>query len=214
MITNGLNGHLLSEAWVRSLSWIDVSLDGGRRTYEGYRGGSWEKLVRSIGEMRRRGLKELRVLQTLSTATVASVGDMLETAIDLGASLIVFSPYQPTRSFGQQAAVPISPAEFVRTLEPFAENRRVYLSFDVGYAGQFADASEAVALAEEAFGDRFTYVDSDPIDRGLIRVTYDGLVLTPFQAINTEDYSKVGHPVLAKSLNSWFGELSHPAAVN
>jgi MoaA/NifB/PqqE/SkfB family radical SAM enzyme len=207
LVTNGLNGHMLPTSVLERLAWIDVSLDGGPTTYEAYRGGSWEKLRRSVTSMRARGLRDLRVLQTLSVQTVDSVADMLEAGFGLGASLVVFSPFQPTRAQGKQAAVAISPTKIVKALEPFADDDRIYVSFDAGYACRFEDAERATSLATDLFGDRFTYVDSDPVDRGIVRVTYDGLVLTPFEAVNTDDYRSVGRLVLARPLAEWFGEM-------
>jgi MoaA/NifB/PqqE/SkfB family radical SAM enzyme len=207
LITNGLNGRFLTDFTIRRLSWIDVSLDGGERTYESYRQGSWSKLHRSILSMYARGLRELRVLHTLSKATLGSIEDTVETASALGASLIIFSPYQPTRMQGRQTTMAISPLQMLEALEPFAHDEKVYLGFDAGYAAKFIDAPRAIEMASELFGDRLSYVDADPINRGIIRVTYDGLVLTPFEAVHTDDYARIGRPVLERPLEDWFREM-------
>lgn len=207
LVTNGLNGHLLPDSVLEKLAWVDVSLDGGQATYETYRRGSWVKLRRSLGSMQTRGLKDLRFLQTLSAATVNSVGDMIETGFALGGSLVVFSPYQPTRTQGTQTVAAIAPTAVVEALEPFAHDCRVFLSFDASYAARFEDTARAIARAARLFGERFTYVNSDPVDRGIIRVTYDGLVLTPFQAVNTDDYRSIGRPVMTRPLDAWFSEM-------
>ena len=219
IVTNGLNGHLLPDCVVQSLTWLDVSLDGGRDTYEAYRGGSWPKLQRSLESMKARGLRELRVLQTLSTATVCSVADMIESGFAIGASLMLFSPYQPTRSYGTQRVSAISPIAIVEALKHFADDPRIHLAFDFGYTRHFEDhhRDRAFSLAARLFGERFTYVSSDPVNRGIIRVTYDGLVLTPFQAVNTVDYRSIGRPVLARPIDEWFTEMLHasrPALVH
>lgn len=207
LITNGLNGCLLPDFVLEYLSWIDVSLDGGPATYRTYRRGSWEKLCASVSSMRSRGLRDLRLLQTLSSATLASISDMMEAARILGASVTMFSPYQPTRMQGSQFVNPVSPAEIVQALVPFVGNESIHLSFAAGYVARFGDAAEAIRLAKELFGDRFTYVDTDPIDRGLIRVTYDGLILTPFEAVDTTDYVSIGRRVLAQPIDSWFAAM-------
>ncbi len=209
LVTNGLNGNMLPDSALKNLAWVDVSVDGGPTTYQTYRRASWEKLERSLASMRARGLRDLRVLHTLSSTTVSSVADMVEAGDALSASLIVFSPYQPTRAQGIQGATPISPTELTQALEPFAGDPRVHLSFDVGYASQFKDTSEAIASATCLFGERFTYVDTDPLDRGIIRVTYDGLVFTPFEAVNTSDYVVLGRDALAQPLDAWFGQMLH-----
>ncbi len=210
LISNGLNGSLLPAAVLDKLTWIDVSLDGGPASYRAYRRGSWEKLERSVVSMRTKGLRELRLLQTLSSATINCIPDMLEARRVLGASLTVFSPYQPTRLQGTQAAAMVSPMEVVRALAPYANDGSIHLSFDRGYVSRFEDAARAITLASEMFRDRFIYVDTDPIDRGIIRVTYDGLVLSPFESINTDDYVSIGRSILTQPLDVWFREMLTP----
>jgi MoaA/NifB/PqqE/SkfB family radical SAM enzyme len=207
LVTNGLNGDMLPDSALKKLAWVDVSVDGGQLTYGTYRRASWEKLRRSVTSMRARGLRELRLLHTLSATTVSSIVDMVEAGDALSASHIVFSPYQPTRAQGVQGAIPISPTEIIEAIEPFAGDRRIHLSFDAGYASRFKDTARAIELATSLLGDRFTYVDTDPVDRGIIRVTYDGLVLTPFEAVNTTDYQALGREVLLQPLDVWFGEM-------
>lgn len=207
VVSNGLNGRLLPDAVLENISWMDVSLDGGERTYEAYRRGSWTKLRSSIDSMRARGLKDLRLLQTLSTATAGSVTDMVEAALVLGASVIMFSPYQPTRSHGTQTVAPLAPSQIVQLLHSVAGDRRIYLSFDAKYASRFDRVDESLCDAARLFGDRFIYVDSDPVDRGIVRVTYDGLILTPFEAANTDDYQTIGRPVLMQPIGSWFSAM-------
>jgi sulfatase maturation enzyme AslB (radical SAM superfamily) len=214
LVTNGLNGNLLPDPVLEKLTWLDLSLDGGRATYESYRRGSWQKLHRSVVSMQRRGLKDLRVLQTLSAATISAVADMVETGFALGGTLIIFSPYQPTRAQGEQGAVAVSPSEILCALEPFASDQRIYLAFDAGYMSRFSDEGLISERATTLFGERFVYVDTDPIDRGIVRVTYDGLILTPFEAVHTDDYASLRRAVLARSLDTWFAEMIRPTSLH
>jgi len=207
LITNGLNGQLLPETVLKKLSWIDVSLDGGPASYGTYRRGSWEKLCESVSSMRTRGLRELRLLQTLSSVTLDAIPDMMEAGRILRASVTMFSPYQTTRLQGRQLVDQVSPSEIVQALIPFATDETIHLSFAAGYVARFGDAGEAIRRAGELFGDRFTYVDTDPLDRGIVRVTYDGLILTPFEAVDTADYASIGRKVLAQPIDSWFGAM-------
>jgi MoaA/NifB/PqqE/SkfB family radical SAM enzyme len=211
LISNGLNADLLSDRTLQSLEWMDVSLDGGEQTYSKYRRGSWSKLRRSIDSIQARGLRELRVLNTLSEQTVGALGDMVAGAHALGASTIMFSPFQPTRSQGSQFTAALPPRAVVDALAPYAGDNKVFLSLDVGYLGQFADAAGALADARSMLGDRFIYVESDPIDRGFIRVTFDGLVMTPLQAVHTSEYPQENH-LLHRPLEEWYGVLSRTHA--
>jgi MoaA/NifB/PqqE/SkfB family radical SAM enzyme len=207
LITNGLNGGLLPEEVVRELAWIDVSLDGGPRTYERYRQGSWSKLQRSLSTLRERGARDIRLLQTVSATNAAEIGDMLEAQTILGADLTIFSPFQVTRASGQQSVSTISPSAFVEAVAPTAAMSQVWVAMDALYAGAFEDVAPALQRAEDLFGSRFIYVGSDPIDRGLIRVTYDGLVLSPFDSVHTRDSASVGHVLEGRELDAIFEQL-------
>jgi pyruvate-formate lyase-activating enzyme len=207
LITNGLNAALLPAETVRALAWIDISLDGGPRTYGAYRQGSWPKLLRAVSALRANGCREIRLLQTISRETAGAIDDMLDAHAELGADLTLFSPFQPTRSHGSQRTSAISPVAVVDALAPYAARADVMLAADGLYASPYPEAESAFARARQLFGDRFVFVSSDPIDRGLIRVTYDGLVMTPFQAVDTADYATKGRPLEAAGLDAAYEAL-------
>jgi len=211
IITNGLNAALLPADTAKRLAWIDVSLDGGPRTYEQYRNGSWTKLLRALAELRERTPIELRLLQTLSWETASAIDDMLDASALLQARFTVFSPFQITRGTRVQTATEIDPVSYVNALAPYRHNPDIFVTMDATYGGHHTDTPEAVARGRELFGGRFLYVDTDPIDRGLMRVTYDGIATTPFGAINTRDYATVGMPVQRERLDAIFDALQFDA---
>jgi MoaA/NifB/PqqE/SkfB family radical SAM enzyme len=207
LITNGLNAALLPLDVAAKLAWIDVSLDGGATSYDQYRGGSWEKLSRSLRRLRSDAGVDLRLMQTLSAATVPAIDEMLAVAEELGATTTIFSPFQPTRSSGIQSAVAIGPEAYLSALEPYRSAvQSFYVTMDALYLNQFS-VGDVARRGVELFGDRFIYVGTDPIDRGLIRVTYDGLVMTPFASVDTADYSRIGIRLATGGLDSIFSQL-------
>jgi len=205
LITNGLNLQLLSADVLKKLSWVDVSVDGTSRSYKELRGGSYDKLRRGIGYALECGLRELRILHTISSANVGELRDMLSEAFLLGSSLVVISPFQRTHAARAQSVEMVEPQQLLKALMDtgLADDPRLRLIFDIGYLRHF-QGSEVVEVARGAFKERFVYIASDPIDRGLIRVTYDGLVLTPFESIHTSDYPSVGRPLEKHGLDQWF----------
>lgn len=204
LITNGLNGELLDSEILSYLNWVDVSLDGGRNSYQRYRNGSWKKLERSVKYMRSHGLKELRIMNTLSSETIGSVVDMVDSAWELGAEKIVFSPYQKTAAAGIQSAHSLSPDVIIKSLDNYHKDERIFLAFDAAYLKQQPHVESAIQSARQMFGDRLHLVSTDPIDRGIIRITYDGLILTPFESIDTAHYSKNRRDALAQTVDDWF----------
>jgi len=208
LISNGLNGSLLSNTAVSKLDWIDISLDGGRTSYQQYRGGSWSKLERSLSGLQDRGLKELRVLQMLSSLTVPYLEDMVDSSLALGASILMFSPFRHTRGTRPQSGEAVHPRELLDRLRPYAAVPELRLSFDADYASAFGDISAVLVEAREVFGNKFSYIDQDPISRGIVRVTYDGLVMTPLQAIHTKDYEHCALPLADQDLDMLFHKLA------
>jgi len=204
-ITNGLNLRLLDVGTFKRLDWLDVSVDGSSETYAEYRGGSYSKLVRGIEYARDSGLRDLRILHTVSSGNLKATGEALDAALSFQPQHVVVSSFQATRHDGYQGVTMVPPSTLLRALENAAAHldSRIWLTLDSGYVEYFGD-SEAVSLAGELFGDRFLYVDSDPIDRGIIRVTYDGLVLSPFESVHTADYSQCGRPLRDRSLTEWY----------
>lgn len=205
LITNGLNLRLLNARTFELLDWLDVSLDGGPQSYAGYRGGSYSKLVHGIEYARDSGLDDLRILHTVSSGNLEATDEALAAALSFQPRHVVVSPFQATRHDGKQSVAMVPPSRLLRALEQAGAHAddRIWLALDRGYATHF-DESEAVSLASELFGDRLLYIDSDPIDRGIIRVTYDGLVLSPFESVHTADYGQCGRPLRGRSLNEWY----------
>jgi MoaA/NifB/PqqE/SkfB family radical SAM enzyme len=217
LITNGLNLPFLDAETLTNLSWLDVSMDAGRLSYKAYRGGSYNKLSRGIEYALRHGLRDLRILHTVSSANVGVLRDMVNAAFDVDCRLVVISPFQATRASGEQSVAMIPPSKLLDALidTGVAEDIRLRLVLDLGYLSHFGN-TEVVESATRMFGERFINIGSDPIDRGIIRVTYDGLVLSPLESINTIDYSKFGRPLAQRSLDDWFqiirGEAQHTSS--
>jgi len=213
-ITNGLNLRLLDAGTFGRLSWLDVSLDGGPRSYAAYRGGSYSKLTQGIGHARDSGLRDLRILHTVSSGNLEATDEALEAALSFKPQHVVISPFQTTRHDGSQSVAMVSPSALLRALEDAGAHTdsRIWLTLDRGYAMHFRD-DEAVSYLRKIFGDRCVYVDSDPIDRGLIRVTYDGLVLSPFESVHTAEYAQHGRPLRKRSLSEWYQTILAEASL-
>lgn len=206
IITNGLNLRMLQDETISKLSWIDISIDGSRESYASYRGGSFERLATGIADARQRGLQDLRILHTISAENIVETTDAMMTALDFSPSAIIVSPFQATRANGAQSAIMVSPDALLDEMEASgaASNPKVWLALDSGYTGGAILDRQRVERAVALFGDRFIYVSSDPLDRGLIRVTFDGLVLSPFESVHTADYARVGRPLRQRSLEDWY----------
>lgn len=210
LITNGLNLPLLGQRTLEQLTWLDVSIDSGPADYGGYRGGSYAKLARGIAYAKAAGLRDLRILHTVSSGNLAGTTAALQAALDFAPEHVVISPFQETRPDGRQSVAMVCGSSLLSALERAGahDDSRMWLTFDSGYASQFGTS---VKRASAMFADRFIYVDSDPIERGLIRVTYDGLVLSPLESIHTSDYRSIGRPLRERALGDWYRHIAEAA---
>lgn len=212
LITNGLNLPLLEAEALRRLDAVDVSLDGGPIGYRAYRGGSFDKLRRGIVHAHKHGVKSLRILLTVSSGNLDYVDEAIEAARMLGAEHIVVSPFQATRHQGRQSVDMVEPETLIETLAAAGAEGDcpIWLTLDRRYLACF-DAPEALQRAAHVFGERLIYVDSDPVDRGMLRVTYDGLVLSPFESVDTACYSAAPRILRERSLDEWYGIVRRQA---
>lgn len=208
LITNGLNLRLLDAETFRRIGWIDVSLDGGPDSYSNYRGGSYSKLVKGIEYARRNGLRDLRILHTVSSGNVDATDEAIRAALSFEPRYVVVSPFQATRAAGTQTVAMVPPSRLLNVLEQARAHAsdKVWLTLDRSYVTRFND-HDAMARLKELFGSCFMYVDTDPIDRGIIRVTHDGLVLSPFESVHTADYKTHGRPLQQRSLSDWYRRI-------
>jgi MoaA/NifB/PqqE/SkfB family radical SAM enzyme len=205
LITNGLNLPFLDTETLSNLAWLDVSVDASPYSYGPYRGGSYAKLSRGIKYALRCGIDDLRILHTVSSANIEMLREMVSTAFDIGSRMVVISPFQITHAARDQRVAMVPPEELLRALGDtgFADDPRLRFILDVGYLRHFS-GDDVVESATRMLGERFINVETDPIDRGIIRVTYDGLVLTPLESVHTADYPRFGRPLSRHNLSDWF----------
>ncbi len=191
IITNGLNGRLLDVDTIKKLAWIDISIDADAGSYSSYRKGSWAKLLRSIDHFKSSGVASWRALHNISDANAHLVPDMIQMSRELGFDRIVFSPYLKTKSMGVQTVNMVPPEKLLKLFESHMA-ADVFLLLDTAYADAFNCTAEEIVSEYDKLGSNFLFVDGDPVNRGLLRVTYDGLVMTAKEAIHTAEYKNVG----------------------
>jgi hypothetical protein len=122
----------------------------------------------------------------------------------------MISPFQETRSEGNQHAAKISVDEYLEAVRPIARKfaGRVVVSLDANFlAPEVVNTDRIVDAFEEVLGDMFVFVGSDPLHQGMIRVTLDGKIMSPFQSVNTADYTEISRKASDMSLVAHWDEL-------
>jgi MoaA/NifB/PqqE/SkfB family radical SAM enzyme len=207
-ITNGVGLQFLTPEDLHYFSYIDVSLDGGPRTYSSYRKASYDKVVRNISELRDHGLT-VNVLNVLSDATIANIDDMMAIERDVDVSAIMFSPFMMSRNFKGNGVAPLSMTEIARRLNvstAFLSGRASKLLVDeyhFDYDELTMQEFEEMARTLEFFP-KLHIIPHTPLSLGTIRVTYDGFVMPPRAALHPRDYRSCGQPAMRASLEELY----------
>ncbi len=208
LITNGLGIRFLSRSAISSLSWMDISLDGGPDSTEMYRGVPYKKIEAAAEFARSAGVRELNALQTLTKTTVRSLADMMRIASQY--DTIVFSPFVNTRHQGRISEEAVDLPDLLKRMSrcgEFMEADNAVLLVGAHALPDSDDLEEM--LAQYGLTSKTCLVKQDPLLLGLIRVTYEGAVLTPTESLHTDDYGRLGRVLTPEvSLRDIYTRLS------
>lgn len=211
-VTNGLNLSSLPPAIIPLIDYIDVSFDGGVLTYEKYRKGNLHKVLDGISFCLTHGLKEVNALHTVCDRTIENISDCVNLKEFVPFSTILFTPYLVTQNHGNNQVSSIPLFEIVRKFDgnsTFNSVDGTMLLIDNYHIEQ-----ERICLAEleseldkVKCREKYHVITDDPIMYGIIRVTYDGLVLSPRQSLHPSLYHTAQPVSMQNDLESAFQEL-------
>lgn len=120
IMTNGVNLEKFAER-ISGVSRVDVSLDGGPKTYP--RNRSFVMIRRGVQKWKKSNKNgEACVINTLSLENISNIDDMLEGSRLLEVKQTFFSPYVRTLG-GYTGATPLRTTEIVKALLPFSGER-------------------------------------------------------------------------------------------
>ena len=81
LITNGINVPFLGADGLSAISFLDISLDGGKIFYPQYRGVPISRLETSLSWLKTNGFSNYNALEILNNLTLRHIDDMMELAI-------------------------------------------------------------------------------------------------------------------------------------
>jgi MoaA/NifB/PqqE/SkfB family radical SAM enzyme len=102
VVTNGtlVARHAATLAAIPALS-LGVSIDGPEKVHDALRGpGTYRKAVEGVRALRRKGV-EVHLNGVLMQPTLATAGQLIDLAIELGLSRVSFQPFQPEIAWDQ-----------------------------------------------------------------------------------------------------------------
>lgn len=197
LITNGLNIQLLDEAVLTQISFIDISLDGGRHFYSQYRGCSIDKIAENLIWLKNKSFNRINALEVLNSETIYHIDDMMDFATAMEVEKIMFSPYLPTDNQGENIVGFVSLNQCFRALKkskPFMDSQSAFMMVDLYHCwheGMSLDEARRIANDED-MSHKVFFVPAEPTALGIMRVTYDGLVLSSYNALHTQKYKSCG----------------------
>lgn len=212
IITNGINLHNLSKQTLRSLDYIDISFDGGPETYSKVRAGDFNHVLSNIIGARQQGARSINALHTLYAENIGNIEDMVKVGGLFEFDNIVFSPYirynlENAKATRVSLAGVVLPALAGNDKFMAAEPAKLLVSrldLQSDSLEHFLDEVNRLGLK-----DKVHYFEN-PLNNGVIRVSYDGLVLTPNDSVDTLSYRIKGYPISDpkfKNLNEVFYQL-------
>ena len=211
-VTNGLNLSLLPSEIIPQIDYIDVSFDGGALSYDRFRKGNLSKILEGIQYCLSQGLKEVNALHTICSQTIDNITDCINLNSFVPFSTILFTPYLITHNQGHNTVSAIPLTEIISRLcsnETFNNTEGTLLLIDNYHIEQ--DGISVVdlhtALDVVKCKNKYRVIDEDPICYGILRVTYDGLILSPRQSLHTAFYNTAPSVFQQNNLNLAFREL-------
>jgi sulfatase maturation enzyme AslB (radical SAM superfamily) len=189
MITNGANLYLLNDPEL--FSFIDVSFDGGKKTYS--RNGIYGKIIDNINNLRQSGVK-FNALHTLYGENLKNISDMVSINDDANFDIVMFSPYLMTRNDGINYVSAVTLEEVFQKAadnKEFMAHKNTLLNVDLFHAQQQGININMVKEQTDKYGleNKTILFDSD-LSKQVVRVTYDGYIMTPKDSLNPADYGQ------------------------
>ena len=212
IITNGANLNYINDESLSKLTYIDVSFDGGPKTYDQYRKGTFEAIIRNIKLLNSRGFDRFNALHTINSFTIENIDDMMKISDFADFQNIMFSPYIKTESYrtNEEQLVPLEKIFCkLSQCKDFIESQNAFILLDVYHIeNQGVNRAELGELiSNSGIAMKIKFIPEDPLLHGFLRVTYDGHVLTPYDSLHTLRYKTSQYKLFNNSLESIYKSM-------
>ncbi len=193
IISNGLNLPLLENS--NYLKFIDISFDGGPTTYKTFRNNNYSSLIQKIRNIKTKNSDiNINALHTLYEENISNIDDMVEINNDYAFGTILFSPYLETKNLGTNYVHKTSIDSLFEKLnssKKFMDSRNTLLNIDIFHAKQYGLSMNEIKekLSDYNLTSKVQLFETDLLNEGVVRITYDGLILSPEQSLHPAKYS-------------------------
>ncbi len=214
LVTNGMGLGNVKPSIIHYLDYIDVSFDGGVQTYDQHRKGSFQKIIKAIFELQSKFQITFNALHTISSTTINDIEDMVAINRYADFKTIMFSPFLKTLHDGKNEVSIVRLEEILMKFSQskgFMEARESLILVDIYHLQQdgisFSTLKDLVTFYN--LDSKVVLIDKDPLFFGIIRVTYDGYILTPHQSLHPKNYKQAQFLVSNTNLNQVFETMQN-----
>lgn len=221
VITNGVGLDHVNSELTSNLAYIDVSFDGGEKTYSLYRKSDFKNVIRNINNIQANQRTIFNALHVVNDYTIRNIDDMVDVVKFADFKNIMFSPYIETQNDGSNF---VEKLKLKSILEAFADNvkfmntKEAFILLDIYHllgdldVNKKFDENESIFSIKKMLNDlglieKVKLIEKDPIHHGFLRVTYDGYLLSPYDSLNPMYYKNKGVKIGETSIENYFNFL-------
>lgn len=211
VVTNGTQLLDYDLSFMRFIDFVDISLDGGAKWYGSYRGDVFDKVLQGVDSMVKLGVK-VNALHVLNNKTLEMIDEMVAVNECAEFDKIMLSPYLRTENFGVNDVSSVGFYELFDALKKSGEFMRAnnaILLIDRYHMIQWGISFKSIVKMINEYGmtDKVFLVEKDPIEYGVIRVTYDDCVMSPEDSLHPTRYGKIKYKASKQNIDKLFSDV-------
>ena len=211
VITNGIN---LDEdiEFLKLFENIDISIhsgDGLYRTEEQFR-----RILENLEMLEKNSVNNVNILSVIDSKTINSFDSVIKLADNYkNVKRILFSPFIETKRGVSYSVEELELKELLKRLtgsEVFLRKPNAYLLLDIYH---FINSSYSIAdieniVEKSGIKHKVKFIKTPPTLMGIVRVSHDGLLMTSYDALHTENYRQFSIPFdKVKSIENYYKNI-------
>lgn len=208
LITNGLGLSQLPDEYIPAISYLDISMDGGMETYQLYRKGNIHKLIANIEHFKAKGGKEVNGLNVLTSRTVPFLNDMLQFQQVVNFKRLMFSGFIQFSDDSGICDQLLGLEDLLGMLSRhanFLNCEEAFLLLDIfNHPAYLSETDIRAQISRFDLLDKVLYIPADPLLHGIVRLSHEGLLLTPGESLYTREYGLSGNTIAETSAEAFF----------
>lgn len=212
VVTNGLNLKKIPKSTIEIIDYMDISFDGGAISYQNFRRSNFDHIIEGVNYLKDCGLNEINALHTICDSTKDFISDCINVKDYAYFSNIMFSPYLITENLGKNTVGPVLLMDLINLLlsnDLFMSVDEAFLLIDNYHLEQDRILPEEIEflVTKMKIERKIRLFKHDPIFHGILRVTYDDLVLSPRDSLHTKHYAESNYHASISNIERCYQDM-------